>query len=81
MLHQHLLTTELQSEVQTWPVCGEFTRETQSEQQGPCRQRSEGKQQMKSTAEWSGNHLGLTEMAELLVDGQLLWMNHRPTPV
>ena len=27
---------------------------------------------MKSTAEWSGNHLGLTEMAELLVDGQLL---------
>ena len=36
---------------------------------------------MKSTAEWSGNHLGLTEMAELLVDGQLLWINHRPTTI
>ena len=79
MLHHHLLIAKLQAEVQTRPVCGEL--KTQREQQRPPRQCAEGKQQVKGAAKRAGDHLGLTKLAELLVNGQLLWVDHCPTAI
>ena len=66
MLHQHLLTAKLQPEVQARPVCSELIGEAQREQQGPPRQRSKGKQQVKGTAERTRDHLGLGQLAQLI---------------
>ena len=56
------------------PICDEFTRETQREQAGALQANAEGKQQMKSTAEWSGGSPGPDEDGGAAWQRELLWI-------